>query len=264
MMRRQQKINHLASLHMEVEDFQKYKKKEIFYYTLARKEPAKYFTEIKQKLLSSISNSAACSKIPNDSQHQLPQNSSEESKCTNLPGTQKWNNTLLRPSTLSRESKEQDPKENSSTPPRMELKDNSANQHQSCRNIDQNGGHEKFLPGHKSSACHGESSRKEGEHEKFTQRKVWHFGPDTVTRPAKNCKQHLSSPNEDKECSNQNILDEHCSKVFDKSPSPPKDRKKEKTKDSMSWGVDCNKFQAAYKLPSWQGEFITDISSKSS
>ena len=93
--------------------------------------------------------------------------------------------------------------------------------------------------------------------------KGWDFGQKMSTgmileKPkyqSNTFKQHQSAKSHDQECSDQSILDDHCSKVFDNSPSPPRDRKKGKTRDSTSLGLGCGKFQAGHKMPSWQGEF---------
>ena len=91
----------------------------------------------------------------------------------------------------------------------------------------------------------------------------WDFGPNMSTKmilktqkiPCNTFKQHLSAKSNDQECSDQSILDDHCSKVFDNSPSPPRSRKKEKKKDSMITGVDSDKSQTGYTMPTWKGEF---------
>ena len=93
--------------------------------------------------------------------------------------------------------------------------------------------------------------------------KEWDFGPETSTDDILNIKRFQSNAfkqhrvyakSHDQECSDQSILDDHCSKVFDNSPSPPKDRRRERTMRSNRSGVGFDKNQAGYKMPSWQGE----------
>ena len=78
-------------------------------------------------------------------------------------------------------------------------------------------------------------------------------------------KQHRRSINYDQESTDQSILDEHCSRVFDNSPSPPRQWKKPQAKVpeglawGAAWGVNHRQSQPGCGMPSWKGELHMNV-----
>ena len=230
---------------------------------LARNEHSRFFAEVERALTEGDSLEVA-SPVKNaaisGAQHRRSQNYDQDEE--------KWQDTLMPQSSPPKGKKEQEankiPTKFSAT--REKIKETAHKQHQPSR-IHVQGSDQSI----RSDCKHRTCPPKERGDDTAADLEGWDFGPKMSTAMIlkhqkiqnNTYKQHQSAQSHDLEYSDQSILDDHCSKVFDNSPSPPRDRKKEKTKDSMSLGGDLNKSQAAYKIPSWQGEFNINICSKS-
>lgn len=219
---------------------------------LARNEHARFFSEVERALTEGNSLEVIASSVPSEAisggQHQPSHNHDQD---------EKLQNTVTRQSSPPEERKAQEPTKNptKSSVTKENIEKTAHNHHQHSQTYDK-----RSVQSIRSDNRRRIHLLKERDGS-VAERKVWDFGPKISTEIISNnqkYKQHPSDKSHDQECSDQSILDEHCSQVFGNSPSPPRNWIKEKAKDPASLGLDGNKAQTTYRM-SWQGEFNIDI-----